>query len=137
LPPLFQSYYNELPKVVELLVEHGADPNVIHRPHTSRQTPFLYLALGDPDLFELLIEHGADINIQDDYGNTMLHLAVKRRHTDKIHALFDTDFDPCVKNDKGQTAYEWALDHRRDEYVVELLERYGLPEKCEELVRIE
>ena len=62
-------------KIVELLIKHGANVNVVLK---NGETP-LHLAseLGYFKIAKLLLESGANIEIKDDFGRTPLYMAVR------------------------------------------------------------
>src|SRR6266702_4527605 len=62
------------PRVVQLLIQHGADANARDRGHS---TP-LHLALSwrSAETVQLLVKHGADVNARDASHKTPLHLTL-------------------------------------------------------------
>jgi ankyrin repeat protein len=73
--------------IVELLLDFGADPNVIDG-HTDRTT--LMFWLNSEDMLELLVRRGVDINASSHRGETALSLAA---------------------GDGNMTAVKWLLEH--------------------------
>ncbi|KAK1842650.1 ankyrin repeat protein [Colletotrichum chrysophilum] len=53
-----------------------------------------------------LIAAGADVNMQDDHGNSCLHLAVVQRKRSLVAALVDAGANQELQNDKGMTPAE-------------------------------
>jgi ankyrin repeat protein len=67
-------------KIVQVLLEHGADVNAQNNHHS---TPLhLATSLENVETIQLLIERGADIDAQDIVHNTPLHLAMHSRVSD-------------------------------------------------------
>lgn len=71
--------------VAELLLEHGADPNVLDDLH---QTP-LHAAASfcRVPAARLLLQHGAKATVQDTLGRTPLSLAVRLGHSSMVQLL--------------------------------------------------
>ncbi|CZR68979.1 uncharacterized protein PAC_18880 [Phialocephala subalpina] len=86
-------------KVVGLLVSRGADLNA--RLASNGRTPIYGAA--DPTV---LIKFGADCNVQDNEGNTPLHVAMEGYSPSVTRAkvLLENGVDPNKKNKKGNTA---------------------------------
>ena len=64
------------PKVVDLLLEHGADPD--GRMYFTGETPLHLAAEGcEAETLALLLARGADPNVQDEHGDTPLTRAVR------------------------------------------------------------
>jgi|GEM_PF-936351 len=147
MTPLEHALQQNLMKVAELLLECGANPDILIG---YRERPLLYSVLGDRDWFELFLQYGADINIQDNEGNTVLHLAIaNRRSSQSFKHLLETDFDFCIRNQRGQTPYDLAVELYEAESLryepgiklnsaeyVKLFEKYGLTDKCKELIDV-
>jgi len=72
---LMQAICEKLPKIVEMLVERGANVNA-QNCHGS--TPLMCDVFYKRGYFPLLIEHGASLEAEDEDGQTVLDLANKR-----------------------------------------------------------
>ena len=92
-------------KMCELLLTHGADPNINIRNHTHS---LLYTAMKPNGIFELLLLYGADIN-EAMRGPELLHTAVDSGHLPCIAAYFDNGGDPNAAFDDGITALHSLL----------------------------
>ena len=74
--PLYYAASNTVyPRVIELLLQHGADPN--QKNDYGDATPLHWAALlnTDPMIAQELIQHGADMELRDMNGATPVHLA--------------------------------------------------------------
>ncbi|CAF4008329.1 unnamed protein product, partial [Adineta steineri] len=82
-------------------------------------------AFGYTEIYDYLIDHGADPNMQDSYGNTVLHMLVIRDRSDMFnHAIRHpvkkalTD----IRNNEGLTTLTLAAKIGRRELFLECLE---------------
>ena len=66
-------------------------------------TLLMEAAYRDPtgDLVDFLIRHGADLDVQDDYGNTALFLAVNYRRLENARRLLEAGADPAIREAEG------------------------------------
>lgn len=82
---------------VEKLLKVGANPNQAEL--KTKRTPLAVAVLAQrPDLIQLLLEYHARIDLQDAYGDTPYHLAVKNKcHDDILDSLVaaPTRLEPC------------------------------------------
>jgi len=108
-------------RVVKLLLEHGADPNIQNK---DGMTPLHFATeRGSPEVVKLLLEHGADPNIQENkFGWTPLHYAVSRCHVDVVRVLLDHGADLTIRDNKGMTPLDYGSDC---EEIIEELRRGG------------
>jgi ankyrin repeat protein len=84
----------DVSKVVELLLEHKADPNL---PDDDGTTPLHEAARrGDTETAIRLLEFGAKIDAQDKNGRTPLHKAAVNSHGDTVDLLLDAGADPTI-----------------------------------------
>lgn len=74
--PLWIAISHDKLNCIEILLEHGADPNELSEP--SGQTPLMHVsAQARPYHIRLFVKHGADITVADASGNTAIMCAAK------------------------------------------------------------
>lgn len=93
------------------LLEHGADPNLLHP--MSRQTA-LQLAcefMFPPAAVSALIQAGADLNNEDAFGLRALHIAVIKGNVETVRTILDSGkpFDIAARDMDGYTAMQYAI----------------------------
>ena len=83
--PIHEAVSNGHSKVLNLLLEHGGDPNCCT---SSGYTP-LHLAVsnGDVDCVRVLLENNADISITDAYGRTPVQTQSSRHGAEIVKIL--------------------------------------------------
>jgi hypothetical protein len=118
--------------VAELLLRHGADPNLIDQ--NTGLTPLkLAASWGREEAARLLIEHGADANFQGPMNNkwnkgwSPLQHAASGEHVEVVNVLLDMDANPNLQNAIGDTALHSAAEKGRVEIFKILLEAGGNP----------
>jgi ankyrin repeat protein len=65
------------------------------------------------DPAQLLITFNARINAQDSKGNTPLHYCVAFNNAAVMQVLLDKGASLDIRNNKGQTALDFAIDRRK------------------------
>lgn len=116
--PLWLLLYNEggisgsvACELVRLILQAGASPDLVN---SKEEHPIQYLAK-DPenicsdvsrDIVKYLVEFGADIHIQDNEGNTPLHLAASAGNYTVVESLLSSGAAIVAKNKKEQTPAE-------------------------------
>jgi ankyrin repeat protein len=89
-PLLWASYYGQT-KMVQFLLDKGANPNAVTQKKWGKfvpgYTPLLLASYyGNEDIVKLLLEHHADSSVKDPKGYTSLDYATQF-HFDKVAAL--------------------------------------------------
>jgi len=91
--PLMLAVLHGSSAIVKLLLEHGADPNIIthSQENPSRSALVVAVSNGRFELVQVLVAHGADAQTQDAAGLTAVALAEKLAlrpfHKDKMVAI--------------------------------------------------
>ena len=86
-----------LEKCVEVLLEHGADPDI----PDCEQYSALHNSIGNPDIVKLLLTKAKNINQQNQDGETALYMAAERGCTDSVLTLLEHEADPNIPNKEG------------------------------------
>ena len=100
--PLALAFNHRHIGIIDLLLKHGADPNISITtecaPEDSRNmTPLLFCAaVGDTEMMGLLLRHGADPNKGKADGITPLMNAAGRGHYDAVKMLIDAGAQPNI-----------------------------------------
>jgi ankyrin repeat protein len=110
-------------EMLELLLTHGADPNVML---SNGDTPLNRAVSRDlPDDLELLLANGADPNTRGFNWQTAVHIAVWSKYTRILELLLDYGADPNVKDVGGHTPLYWAKSNHYDKGVALLIAHGG------------
>jgi uncharacterized protein len=76
-------------KIVQLLLDHGADVN---KTDEYLRTPLIYASLHDhPDIAKLLLHHGANIYPKDSFGKTALDKAQSMNYSELTELFTNED----------------------------------------------
>jgi len=106
-------------KVVTVLLDNGADPNLTD----ERGNSALHFAAakGMTEVIPNLIENKANIDLQNGIGDTPLHRAAKSNKVEAVSLLIQYGADLNKENNKGETALDVAT---RDD-IVDILSTAG------------
>ena len=131
--PLMEAVYEGKKKVVELLLDHGADVNIRDRWGCPVIRWILVNEKINKDIVELLLNHGADVNIQDKHGSAALHELVTPVCDDErsvenekeiAELLLSHGADINLQNEDGETAL-MKVARRDNKEMVEFLLNHG------------
>ncbi|KAL8750394.1 MAG: hypothetical protein Q9184_006439 [Pyrenodesmia sp. 2 TL-2023] len=105
--PLTNAARNGCLSVVEVLLDHGADPEIQEGPQYLSGTP-LNRAIdeGFAPVVKLLLERGANPKVQDIYNRTIIHSAAVNGRNEILRVLFEksTGVDINAQGTNGRTA---------------------------------
>lgn len=122
---IFDFNYNlSCRNIVRLLLDHGANPNVVD--HNGSSPLHLAAWTGDYEIVELLANiinnhQKADINLVNKDNETALHSACQYGHTAVVSLLLTKGGDPRIRNVRGETSLDLAAQYGRFETVEMLL----------------
>lgn len=90
--------YADSPLIVKILLENKADINAVNQ---GNETALMRAVEDNKELriAKILLDAGADINVSDHCGRTVLHSAIRKRHTNFVKLLIE----------KGANIDFWAL----------------------------
>ncbi|MBV8820985.1 MAG: ankyrin repeat domain-containing protein [Acidobacteriaceae bacterium] len=101
------------PELVRILLQHGADPNQLD----PLGHPPLYFA-GTAGAAEALIQAGADVNARCGVQQvTALHMAARRGNVPVAAVLLDNAADPTLRDKKGHTPLDRAVNCRKHDMI--------------------
>lgn len=99
-------------RIVKILLDHGANPNVTTDRY-GRRTPLLWAAVNaDLESVKALLDHGANINTPDAYGRTPLMEAAWATDRDTVKLLIERGADVNYIAPDGQTTLSIAKSRR-------------------------
>ena len=111
--PLHLAVFARRPEAVRVLLERGADPNVLARHAQIRVRPLHTAAAfgGDAKIARILLEHGADPNAgTEERGFTALHSAAQGGNAELVRLLLAHGADRQVRTDDGRLAADLTTD---------------------------
>lgn len=101
-------------EILHLLFQRNDLPQIVNTMDNAGNTPLL-LALkgGRRDLAEALLNRGANVNIQNSWGNTILHELVILRNYEDCEFILNYNPDLRIKNYDGDTSFAlaWYLNY--------------------------
>lgn len=98
------AFKNKKWEICDLLLEHGVN----FSPNKVRE---IVKSSFEKGMLIEMISKKLGYHFQDDEGNTLLHYAAQSGHQDScLQELLDAGVDPNIKNKKGQTALDLALE---------------------------
>lgn len=144
MPLLHHAVMHNDPKIVEFLLEKGANvtvrdnypANVALHYARSGEIAKLLLKHGsnpnaknlngqtplhkewrelDLEVVQVLLEAGADINAKDNSGNTPLHYAISKKSLEEVKFFVDHNVDINAQNSYGETPLEFMFKYRYNE----------------------
>lgn len=115
--PLMEASRRGCDEVVQLLVARGADLEYLSDGNTA-----LMLARSAPTA-KILLDAGAQIDVQNNSGQTALHISARANDSDRIKLLLERGANPELVDRRGQFAEELAQGEAKDILVDERVNR--------------
>jgi ankyrin repeat protein len=110
-------------RVVELLLQRGAEVNPVSR-NPMKVQPLHSAAAGrHGEVARLLVEAGADVNGKQDKGWMPLHAAAQNGDIEMVNLFLDHGADPAAQNEEGKSAIGLAADKGHTEVIKTLKAR--------------
>ncbi|HVN77627.1 MAG TPA: ankyrin repeat domain-containing protein [Terriglobia bacterium] len=125
--PLALAAYFGHTKVVNWLLEHGADPNISAR-NATKVMP-LHSAAAQKDsvaavaISKDLLDHGAQVNARQQAGWTPLHQAAASGNAELLKLLLSHGADRSATSEDGRTPIQMA-EANNHSYAVEILRQH-------------
>jgi cytohesin len=108
--PLFLAAWEEHVETVEVLLQHGANPN--YRNVVGNSALGRAAQVGNLKMTNVLLSSGASVDIKDNDGCTPLMIAAAEGHEQVVEALLAAGADVDAQSLRGRTAIDWAEDGR-------------------------
>ena len=77
-------------------------------------------ANGHLECLKVLANNSFDLNIENEFGNTALHRAVKHNHIDIVKYLLEQKVDADRKNNNGETPLELGKNNDSDKTIIDI-----------------
>jgi uncharacterized protein len=108
--PLHLAVFGRQEETARLLLEAGADPNVLATSSFARVPPLGTAAfVQSVELARLLLDHGADPNRAGEGGFTPLHAAAQNADEELARLLLERGADRSVAADDGRRPADFGL----------------------------
>jgi ankyrin repeat protein len=91
-------------EAARVLLEHGAQPNIVH----LMSALHISAIHGDAAILEMLIAHGGNVNMEDHLLSTPLHYAAYHAHAECVQLLLKHGASTVVLNNRGFSPIEVA-----------------------------
>jgi ankyrin repeat protein len=134
---------NNFPDIVELLLSHGAEPNVTHQ--KCNDHPLHIIASKsvrvreereNVEMIKVLLRYGAKADFRNDVGHTALHKEAAKGHTRIVHLLLQNRADPNTKASDHRTPLHMALSKSKQSVeTVRTLLRHGADLNARDITR--
>jgi len=106
---LHLAVFGKQEEAARVLLEHGADPNVLATSDFAKVPPLGTAAfVRSVPLARLLLDSGADVNGRGEGGFTALHAAAQNRHDALERLLLERGADPALTADDGRRPADLA-----------------------------
>ena len=99
---------SDYPATVQILLNHGANPNVRVKDRLQLTPLMLAIKNGNNEIARILLDGGANPNTSNTEGETSLMIAVKKRDIEAVQLLLDNEADLSLKDKQGRIVIQFA-----------------------------
>ncbi|MEZ0224618.1 MAG: ankyrin repeat domain-containing protein [Alphaproteobacteria bacterium] len=131
-------------EAVKLLLDCGADPNVVWQPHgvtALRSACAAYGKPANPAIVQLLLDHGADPHKLDARGQTMMHSAARSGDENTMKLLAANGVSLTAKTPDGmspaEAAEEWDLSGANAAILLEKVSDWNAEEIGRKVIQLD
>lgn len=104
------------PEAARVLLDHGADANIVARHAQIKVRPIHSAAASrHTETVRLLLEHGADANARQEGGGTALHAAAQHGDRELAELLLAHGADPALATNEGKRSADVAAGQGHEE----------------------
>ena len=124
--PIHWAVERSLTEVLKILLDHGADVNLMTSNAIGKDRTALHMAaeLGDPEVIQLLLEYGADVGATTSYGETPLHgVRLFVKNIEVVQQLVESGANVNAETTFGATPLHSASILGSAQIVILLIER--------------
>ncbi|UOE94876.1 ankyrin repeat domain-containing protein [Alkalihalobacillus sp. LMS39] len=117
---LFKAIQTNKTKMVDYLLEYGADPHYLVYDQTERSMSYSYTPLmmasvyGNLAVIESLLYRGVDVNAQNIFGETALMFAVRNNHIEAASTLIDFGADLWLTENTNRYTVFDMVEHEEE-----------------------
>lgn len=119
--PLFTAASMGDIRVVEVLLERGANPNL--RNIYSHSPLFIAAEKGDLGVIKILTDYGANVDLQDQLGRTPIMIAADNGHVKSTKFLVDQSENINLKDGGKNTVLHYAFKALKKDVIKHLMDK--------------
>lgn len=103
--PLFQTVFDNQPRMTKLFLENGGDPNFYQSGATILHLAVFFCYV---DIVEIILASNVNVDALDENGNTPLHYAIYKNNFPITNLLLQKGANPLIPSARNKTAIDYA-----------------------------